>query len=476
MKLFRKQFVVLALVTLICFLALTIILSVSVSNYMVKERSTLLLETGHTISSSVAGPVGTTQHKVMISLISNVVGSAINSRIFILDTSGNIVICNCGDYIHKGNCQHLQLNVGAEVVGQITQGDYFEIGTMSGFFLDKNCVASVPILNADESHGGYVIVSSPTSDLNGFTQNMQRIFLMSTIFPIAILLFASYYVNYRVTYPLKLISSAAKSISKGDFSKRIPVDSDDEIGELAISFNHMTNSLAQLESMRRSFVANVSHELKTPMTTIGGFIDGILDGTIKEEQQEYYLDIVSSEIKRLSRLVGSMLSLSKLESGEMKMNKSVFNFTEVIYTSVLSLEQRIEAKEIDIRGLEDLPELKILGDRDLLHQVVYNLCDNAVKFTDSGGYIEFSASENEKNSIKFSIKNSGSGIETIDLPHVFERFYKTDRSRSADKTGTGLGLFIVKTIIDIHAGSVTVSSQPCEFTEFTIILPTNNVV
>ena len=475
MKLFRKQFFILALVTLICFLALTIILSFSVSNYMIRERSTLLLETGHTVSVAIGTPTGSTSHNAVVSLISSVVGSAINSRIFILDMDGNIVVCNCEDYVRQGRCQHLGLNVGDGVVEKISKGDYFEIGTMSDFFVDKNCVASVPIVGADGVGSGYVLVSSPTSDLNGFTNNMQRIFLTSTIFPVAILLFASYYVNYRVSYPLKLISNAAKSISKGDFSKRIPVDSDDEIGELAISFNHMTNSLAQLESMRRSFVANVSHELKTPMTTIGGFIDGILDGTIKGDQQEYYLSVVSQEIKRLSRLVGSMLSLSKLESGEMKMNKTIFNLTEVIYTSVLSLEQRIEAKQIDVRGLEELPELKISGDRDLLHQVVYNLCDNAVKFTDVGGYIEFSALMAGKNTVRFSIKNSGTGIETADLSHVFERFYKTDRSRSQDKNGTGLGLYIVKTIIDIHSGSVTVGSTPGKFTEFTVVLPVGNI-
>ena len=146
----------------------------------------------------------------------------------------------------------------------------------------------------------------------------------------------------------------ASMAAKGDFSKRIPVTSDDEIGELAVSFNQMTNSLVQLEGMRKSFVANVSHELKTPMTTIGGFIDGILDGTIEPEKQSYYLQIVSDEVRRLSRLVQSMLSMAKLESGEFVLKPELFDFRELLCTIVISQEQRIEAEKIEITGLDGI--------------------------------------------------------------------------------------------------------------------------
>lgn len=470
MKLFRKQFILLSIVTIVCFVFLLIIMSSSITKYMAKEKKSVLLETGQTVSEMASYRLDSIDYAYSMSSIASVVGSAINADIYITDTSGNIEVCNCSDFLKYGTCKHTAMKFSDKLVEKMASGDFFEIGTLDSFYADDYYTIAVKLEGTGSGTVGYVVVSSPASELHDFSLKMYKIFLLSMIFPISILFFAFYYVNYRVTRPLKLMSSAAKSISYGDFSKRIPVETDDEIGELAAQFNSMTNSLVQLESMRRSFVANVSHELKTPMTTIGGFIDGILDGTIPKDKQSYYLGIVSGEVKRLSRLIGGMLSLSKLESGEMKINKIRFNFTDLICSSVLSLEQKIEARNIDIRGLDCLDEVYISGDRDLIHQVVYNLSDNAVKFTNEGGYIAFST-QKEDESVKFSIRNSGEGIAPKDLPHVFERFYKTDRSRSKDKTGTGLGLYIVKTIIDIHGGSITVSSAVGEYTEFSVILP-----
>ena len=470
MKLFRKQFILLSIVTIICFGVLMLITSTSVARTMADEKKAVLQETGQTVSQMASYRLDSADFSYSMSSIASVVGSAINAKIFITDISGTITVCNCSDFLKYGNCQHVGTAVPREILDKMASGNYFEIGTLGSLYKAKYYTSTLRIEGQNAQTTGYVIVSSPASELSDFSMRMYRIFLLSMIFPVAVLLLAFYYANYRVTRPLKLMSSAAKAIAQGDFSRRIPVETDDEIGELAESFNHMTNSLVQLESMRRSFVANVSHELKTPMTTIGGFIDGILDGTIPAEKQTYYLTVVSEEIRRLSRLVVGMLSLSKLESGEMKINRTRFNFTDVICSSVLSLEQKIEEKHIDIRGLDTMEALPISGDRDLLHQVVYNLSDNAVKFTQEGGYISFTARQ-EGTNIKLAIRNSGEGIEPKDLPHVFERFYKTDRSRSKDKNGTGLGLYIVKTIVDIHGGSITVSSVVGEYTEFIIVLP-----
>ena len=253
-------------------------------------------------------------------------------------------------------------------------------------------------------------------------------------------------------------------MAKGDFSKRIPVTSDDEIGELAVSFNQMTNSLVQLEGMRKSFVANVSHELKTPMTTIGGFIDGILDGTIEPEKQSYYLQIVSDEVRRLSRLVQSMLSMAKLE---------LFDFRELLCTIVVSQEQRIEAAKLNITGLDEIQSVSVNADKDLIHQVIYNLVDNAVKFTNETGTIDFKVKTDSKK-LTFTITNTGKGIPESELPYVFERFYKVDKSRSANKSSTGLGLYIVKTIVKAHGGSITAASRENQFTAFSVVLPLNN--
>ena len=283
-----------------------------------------------------------------------------------------------------------------------------------------------------------------------------------------------FYVIYIMTNsmskPLRLMSQASKAMARGDFSKRIPVTSDDEIGELAISFNMMTNSLARSEGMRKNFVANVSHELKTPMTTIGGFIDGILDGTIEEDKQKYYLEIVSDEVKRLSRLVQSMLSMSKLESGEFVLKPELFDFRELICSVVISQERRIESQNINISGLDEIESISLNADRDLIYQVIYNLVDNAVKFTGEGGNISFELANKNKKTV-FVITNTGKGIPQSDLPHIFERFYKVDKSRSASKNSTGLGLYIVKTIVTAHGGSISVSSKEGEYTSFKVVLP-----
>ena len=222
--------------------------------------------------------------------------------------------------------------------------------------------------------------------------------------------------------------------------------------------------------MSRSFVANVSHELKTPMTTIAGFIDGILDGTIPPERQSHYLRIVSDEVKRLSRLVKTMLNLSRIDNGELKLRPADFDISETVLSTVLTFEKSIDEKQIDVRGLDALAPKQVHGDEDLLHQVVYNLVENAVKFTNPGGYIKFTVCDSIDR-VAVDIENSGSGIQADELPLVFEKFYKTDKSRSQDKNGMGLGLYLVKTIIRLHGGDISVTSAVDQFTRFSFYIP-----
>ena len=229
--------------------------------------------------------------------------------------------------------------------------------------------------------------------------------------------------------------------------------------------------LARNETMNRSFVANVSHELKTPMTTIGGFVDGILDGTIPEEKHHQYLEVVSGEVKRLSRMVRSMLDLAKIEAGEMKLNPAEFDLNSTVCQVIFSFEQAIEAKRLDVIGL-DVDKVMVSADPDLMHQVIYNLIDNAVKFVNEDGYIEVKYHSDGARTL-VAIRNSGAGIAAQDLPNVFERFYKTDRSRSKDKTGVGLGLYIVRTVIRLHGGEIHVSSKEGEYTEFAFSIPSS---
>ena len=317
---------------------------------------------------------------------------------------------------------------------------------------------------------GIVMVISDTKDIASFTDMVMRIFILSAIATLSISVLAIGLFSYNFVKPIKQVAKATRQFGRGDFSVRVNIASDDEIGELARSFNNMAESLSASENVRRSFVANVSHELKTPMTTIAGFIDGILDGTIPKEKQNYYLGIVSEEIKRLARLVRSMLDLSRLDSGEMKLNYQSFDLLSMLVTIIITFEHEIEAKKIEIKGLDSISSKMVYGDRDLIYQVVYNLIENAVKFTNENGYIEFNITDNSEQ-VDFSVKNSGQGINKSEIGLVFDRFYKTDKSRSKDKKGLGLGLYLVRSIIRMHGGDITAKSEYGEYCEFDFYIP-----
>lgn len=272
-------------------------------------------------------------------------------------------------------------------------------------------------------------------------------------------------ISRRITDPIKQIGDAAKEYAQGRFTVRVKVDGRDEITELSRAFNNMATSLATHEENRNTFIANVSHDLRTPMTTISGFVDGILDGTIPPEEHKRYLQTISGEVHRLSRLVNSLLEVSRLESGR-SMKTSDFNLTEKARQILISLMGKIDAKRLDVEFECGDTDIYVLADPDAIHQVLYNLLDNAVKFTQTGGTVSIHITSARGKKAIVTVRNTGEGIPPEEIPHIFDRFYKSDRSRGLDKTGTGLGLYIVKTILDKHGESISVVSEVGSYTEF----------
>lgn len=469
LKLFKKYFFTTAVIIVFSFTVMMTILSFVLNNYLAKSKFETLskcsVEVTDYLSELDEGDLNTESFLKTLEAISSV--SSVD--IFLADSNGGVVICSCDEWIEHGKCSHSQHVIPKSELLDAGGREAFRLDTLD-IYDSPHYIASEPVKNKDGDKIGTVFSTAPVSAIRELMFTVTKIYLLSSALPIIVMFFAIYFMTYKLTKPLKLMSEASKAMAKGDFSKRIPVTSDDEIGELAASFNQMTNSLVQLEGMRKSFVANVSHELKTPMTTIGGFIDGILDGTIEPDKQKYYLGIVSDEVKRLSRLVQSMLSMSKLEAGEFVLKPELFDFRELLCNIVISQEQRIESKKIEITGLDEIQSISVNADKDLIHQVVYNLVDNSVKFVNEGGNINFKTNTDGKK-IVFTIKNTGKGIPENELPYVFDRFYKVDKSRSANKNSTGLGLYIVKTIVKAHGGTVTVSSCENDFTEFSVTLP-----
>ena len=472
LKLFKKYFLTTSVIILLSLGFMMIILSFALNNYITGTKKDSL----GGACSEIATHIETTnadEKKDVEGLYGLVrsVAAVTDLEVFITDTKGRVIICSCDDWTVDNECMHTANPISEKLFDEKNRDGNFYI-TTARVYNDPHYIAAKSVFS-DEGNTLFTVFSAaPVSDVKGLLGTITRLYFISAIVPIIIMFFGLYAMTYRLTKPLKQMSVASRAMARGDFSKRIPVTTDDEIGELAASFNMMTNSLAQLEGMRKSFVANVSHELKTPMTTIGGFIDGILDGTIEEERQQYYLEIVSQEVKRLSRLVQSMLSMARLESGEFSLKKETFDLSEMLCSIAISQEQRIEQKKLDILGLDSLNSISVWADRDLMHQAVYNLVDNAIKFADEGGIIEF-ALENKNGITQLTVKNTGNGIPEKDIPHIFERFYKVDKSRSASKNSTGLGLYIVKTIVNAHGGKVAVSSKENKFTMFRISIPAN---
>ncbi len=471
-KLFNKFFFTISVVIIISFTTVLAILSFVVSNYFSKEKYELLQENCSSIAEIASVDITSSNFKRNIYNIIRVQNKVSDIDIFISDNNGNVLLCGCDGYLMDENCIHHNKKVLKDVLERAKTNNYFEIGTANGIYSENHYTVGIPILSGDKKPIGYVFSATSSESLKDLLTTLRNLSLLSAIFPIFIAFVLLYSLTYRFSKPLKSMSDAAKRMAKGDFSRRIPVISDDEIGELSVSFNNMTDSLAKLEKMRRSFIGNVSHELRTPMTTIAGFIDGIIDGTIDEDKREYYLDIVGKEIKRLSRVVESMLNLAELESGEMKIKLSTFNISECLVNILLNREQIVEEKNISIIGLDMLEPINIYADYDLIYQVIYNIVDNAVKFTNDGGSITFKIAKTKRD-VQLLIKNTGPGISKDSLQHIFERFYKGDKSRSANIESTGIGLFIVKKIIEIHGGKIIADSKENEYTVFKIMLPIN---
>ena len=347
----------------------------------------------------------------------------------------------------------------ASARGIIEEGSVAGLTTLGTLYEEPRYTVGLPIV--DSSTGilqGLVFVSAATGNITEMWRELSGIFTVTACAVILIAAILSSVTSMRQSKPMKEIAAAARQFGHGELDVRVDVGRrKDEIGELAEAFNAMADSLAKSEQRRSEFVANVSHELKTPMTTIAGFADGILDGTVPPEKEREYLQVISSETRRLSRLVRSMLDLSRLQSDE-RAAQQQFDAGETALRVLVSLESKISAKNLSVDA--QLPEdpITVWGDQDAITQVCYNLLDNAIKFSPEGGELGISVTVKGPKAL-ISVSNEGQTIPADELPLIFDRFHKTDHSRSADRDGVGLGLYIVKTILNSHKENITCISE-----------------
>lgn len=409
--------------------------------------------------------------KVMICKSLSIISKSINADIFVCDVEGNIIMCKerAGSLPFLGRLSpcifHTDYRLDDTILQKVYEGSYVGKGNING---QSSYIVGYPVYSDSDIIGS--VFATTETNVDDLTFAVLRMFLLSALLCLVLGFVCIWHLTKNFVKPLREMSAATKKFAIGDFSYRVKVSGSDELADLGKAFNDMADALNVLESSRRSFVSNVSHELRTPMTSIGGFIDGILDGTIPKDKTDYYLEIVSGEIKRLTRLVITMLNMSKIESGSFEMKPQNYDITAQIIHILLTFEQKIEEKNIEIIGLEDMKQTYIVADSDMIYQVIYNIFDNAVKFTNEGGYIKVSMLDME-NSIEVHIKNSGIGIQADELSKVFHRFYKVDKSRGLDAKGAGLGLYIVKMMVEMHGGNIYAKSDDPNSAEFVFTLP-----
>ena len=388
----------------------------------------------------------------------------------ICDEDGYVVICSCDNL----TCDHVGKQVPESYRREmLREGVYYEKNVhLADIYDDARFLAGQAVVNDQTGNlVGFVVVTAP---MNQTTDYMLRstFFIYTAIGALGLALVAATFLSRSLVRPLGQMADVARRFGYGETKLRAEQTKSNtrEVNDLALAFNTMADSLEQSEQRRQEFIANVSHELKTPMTTIGGYVDGILDGTIPKETEKHYLQIVSSEVRRLSRLVRSMLDLSRIQAqGLDESRKSRFDLGEAMSDVLITFEQKINARALQVSV--DLPEKPVWtkADRDAITQVIYNLLDNAIKFCPVGGSLAL-VLEQDGQKARLRVRNTGQTIPAEELPLLFDRFHKADKARSADREGWGLGLYIAKTIVGAHGGEIWATSEN-GVTEFCFTLP-----
>ena len=375
--------------------------------------------------------------------------------ILVCDTDGHVLLST--DETMAGQSINIPQSVMEKV---LSDGTWSGRSRLDQIYQNKQFIGGVAVVNPTSGKTlGAVFTVSTSASIDDLWRAFAGLLLMTAFVVLMISFMASSITTMRQIKPIREMAQATRQYAEGDFDIRMnDYGREDEIGELAASFNNMAESLQQTERQRREFIANISHELKTPMTTIAGYTDGILDGTIPPENEKQYLQIISDESRRLSRLVRRMLDVSQLQAMDPLRGGNHFDICESMRRVLISMEKKINDRHLDVDA--DIPDepILVLGDNDMITQVIYNLLENAAKFAREGSTLYLGVAMMDGKA-RVTVRNIGDTIPAEELPLLFERFHKSDKSRSEDKDGYGLGLYIVKTILQQHKEEINVTSE-----------------
>ena len=458
-SIYLRNFTATAALVTVCFLVISAAVIGIGRSYVIDKNQEKMCRCAEE-AAHLAAAISRREELSSMSLRMNLGALAAGTDYHVFITDGEGVIVCCSDRAMR--CEHLDRQIGAQTLLRLTkQSDRGVEDDLDGLYGKERFVVAQNILSPDGTTIGYAFVSQSMSEMLDVWNTLINISAVIGLLVLLIALVMSLLFSKRMAKPLDDMAAASRKFARGDFSVRVPQEDDptDEMGALIDSFNKMADSLESAEARRSEFIANISHELRTPMTTIAGFADGILDGTIPREEEEKYLRSIRDETRRLSRLVRDMLDLSQLRSRAADpKRRTAFDLTELILQTLLSFEDRATKKKLDVDPqLPDDP-MMVLADKDAITQVIYNLIDNAVKFASPESCLVIRLYK-ENGKALVSVKDWGETIPPEDLPFIFDRFHKSDRSRSLDKDGVGLGLYLVKSIINSHDEDIVVKSE-----------------
>lgn len=474
---FRRLFTVTVATILVAILVLGVSLRFLTRSYLGREREEQLEANAEAVSALTLsyykamnyGLGGHNDLRLPFQLNLTFAEQVAGTNALVCTPGGTVVLCSEQDLV----CEHLGLTLDEKLLESLEeQGSITYTGTLQGIWEDRRYVTARECTLADGTVAAIVVISEPMKGIGEILSEITEMFIMIALIVMIFVFLSISLLTSSQCRPLRDMADAAKEFGHGNLKARVEVSEDTtrEIADLALAFNNMASSLEKSEYQRQEFVANVSHELKTPMTTIGGYVDGILDGTIPPEKERQYLTLVSDEVKRLSRLVRSMLDVSRLQDqgGIPKEKMRRFDAGEALGQVLITFEKKINDKNLEVEA--DFPDYPIYvqAEPDSITQVIYNLIDNAVKFCPQEGLLQVRLSESD-NKAYISVANTGETIPPEELPLVFDRFHKMDKSRSLNRDSWGLGLYIVKTIICGHGEDISVTSRDGR-TEFTFTL------
>lgn len=469
-SIYLRNFVATAVMVSVCFLIVAFSFVGIGRNYLINEYREDMVNSAREVSRTAAAIAQSDSlNSWVLSMTLSSVSNSTGNQVFICDPSGTVVTCSDRSPV----CKHMGFHIPEEILHQLrANGSINQITNLGGMYDSNRYVVAQPIKVESDDILGFVFVTNVIDNMLGAWSTFLSITAVVTLAVFIGALVISLVYSKRMARPLDEMAAASRKFARGDFSVRVKQEDDttDEMGSLIDSFNKMADSLEKAEARRSEFIANISHELRTPMTTISGFADGILDGTIPKDQEEKYLRSIRDETRRLSRLVRDMLDVSQMKARASDPSKrTVFDLTELVLQTLLSFESRATKKNLDVDPQLPDNHIMVRADKDAITQVIYNLLDNAVKFAHEGTCITLRLYK-DNGKAYVSVKDVGETIPPDDLPFIFDRFHKSDRSRSLDTTGVGLGLYLVKAIINSHDEDIAVRSED-GVTEFVFTLP-----